>query len=64
MSDSYNKFVDDSEKKAFDKVHRATLAFNISRYDAAVGKGKQQYTNLELARERAAHIKYLSLIHI
>jgi len=58
MSDSYNKFVDDSEKKAFDKVHRATLAFNISRYDAAVVKGKQQYANLELARERAAHIKY------
>lgn len=58
MSDSYNKFVEDSEKKAFDKVHRATLAFNISRYDAAVVKGKQQYANLELARERAAHIKY------
>jgi L-lactate dehydrogenase complex protein LldF len=57
MSDSYNKFVEDSEKKAFDKVHRATLAFNISRYDAAVVKGKEQYSNLELAKERAAHIK-------
>ena len=40
MSDSYTKFVSDSEKKAFDKVHRATVAFNISRYDAAVEKGK------------------------
>jgi len=58
MSDSYNKFVEDSEKKAFDKVHRATLAFNISRYDAAVVKGKEQYLNLDLAKERAAHIKY------
>jgi len=57
MSDSYNKFVEDSEKKAFDKVHRATLAFNISRYDAAVVKGKEQYSNLGLAKERAAHIK-------
>lgn len=57
MSDSYTKFVSDSEKKAFDKVHRATLAFNISRYDAAVVKGKEQYFNLELAKERAAHIK-------
>jgi len=57
MSDSYNKFVEDSEKKAFDKVHRATLAFNISRYDAAVVKGKEQYSNLDLAKERAAHIK-------
>ncbi len=57
MSDSYTKFVADSEKKAFDKVHRATLAFNISRYDAAVVKGKEQYQNLELAKERASHIK-------
>jgi len=57
MSDSYYKFVEDSEKKAFDKVHRATLAFNISRYDAVVVKGKEQYSNLELAKERAAHIK-------
>ena len=57
MSESYNKFVTDSEKKAFDKVHRATVAFNISRYDAAVIKGKEQYTNLELAKQRGAHIK-------
>lgn len=57
MSDSYTKFVEDSKKKAFDKVHRATLAFNISRYDAAVLKGKEQYQNIELAKERAAHIK-------
>jgi len=57
MTDSYNKFVEDSEKKAFDKEHRSTLAFNISRYDAAVVKGKEQYCNLELAKERAAHIK-------
>ncbi len=57
MSDSYNKFVEDSEKKAFDKVHRATLAFNISKYDAAVVRGKEQYLNLELAKDRAAHIK-------
>ncbi len=57
MSDSYTKFITDSEQKAFDKVHRATLAFNISRYDAAVVRGKEQYQNLELAKERAAHIK-------
>lgn len=58
MNDSYTRFVEDSEKKAFDKEHRATLAFNISRYDAAVVRGKEQYINLELAKERAAHIKY------
>ena len=57
MSDTYHKFVADSEKKAFDKTHRATVAFNISRYDAAVVRGKEQYCNLELAKERGAHIK-------
>ncbi|MEI8046688.1 MAG: LutB/LldF family L-lactate oxidation iron-sulfur protein [Bacteroidota bacterium] len=57
MSDSYNKFIADSEKKSFDKTHRATLAFNISKYDAAVVRGKEQYSNLELAKERGAHIK-------
>jgi len=57
MSDSYTKFVEESQKKAFDKVHRATLAYNISRYDNAVVKGKEQYSNLELAKDRAAHIK-------
>jgi len=57
MSDFYTKFVDDCEKKAFDKVHRATVSFNIARYDAAVVNGKLQYINLNLAKERAAHIK-------
>jgi len=57
MSDYSNKFGTDSEKKAFDKAHRATVAFNIARYDAAVVKGKEQYLNLELAKQRGAHIK-------
>ena len=47
-----------SEKKAYDLNHRKTINFNISRYDAAVPKGKMQYQNLELAKERAAHLKY------
>lgn len=57
MSDSYTRFVTDVTKKAFDKEHRAKLSFNISRYDKAVLRGKEQYSNLELAKERAAHIK-------
>lgn len=47
----------DAEKKAFDKVHRKTIRFNMARYDAAVENGKLQYANLELARQRAAHLK-------
>ena len=58
MPDYYHDFIRDSEIKAFDKKHRKTLNFNISRYDTAVIKGKLQYQNLVLARERAAHIKH------
>ena len=64
MSEAYNKFITDSEIKAFDKSHRSTVAFNISRYDAAVVKGKEQYSNLDLAKQRAAHIKNKVIIDL
>ncbi len=57
MSDLYKKFLIDSEKKAFDKEHRKTIKFNISKYDAAVKKGKPQYKDIELAKERASLCK-------
>jgi len=58
MSEKSIEFMKASEKKAYDLNHRKTINFNISRYDAAVPKGKMQYQNLELAKERAAHLKY------
>lgn len=57
MSEAYKKFISDSRTKAFDTHHRDKIKFNISRYDTAVIKGKQQYTNLEMAKTRAGHIK-------
>ena len=57
MSDLKHQFLAESERKAFDLEHRKKLKFNIGRYDAAVIKGKLQYSNLELAKERAARIK-------
>ncbi len=51
-------FLKKAEKIAFDKVHREKIKFNISRYDAAVVKGKSIYANLDLARNRAGYIKY------
>ncbi|HDO06280.1 MAG TPA: lactate utilization protein [Bacteroidetes bacterium] len=51
-------FLKKAEKIAFDKVHREKIKFNISRYDAAVAKGKAIYSNLDLARDRAGYIKY------
>ncbi len=58
ISEAYNKFVKDSEEKSFDKEHRRKLNFNISKYDIAVIKGKQQYKNIELAKKRAGNIKH------
>ncbi|MBK7215325.1 MAG: iron-sulfur cluster-binding protein [Bacteroidales bacterium] len=57
MSEAYNKFMKDSAAKAFDLEHRKTIRYNISRYDEAVKRGKLQYQDLELARQRAAHLK-------
>ncbi|MCO5265071.1 MAG: LutB/LldF family L-lactate oxidation iron-sulfur protein [Lentimicrobium sp.] len=58
MTEIYNKFKKDAESKALNTEHRKKIAFNISRYDDAVKRGKLQFANLELARQRAAHLKY------
>lgn len=49
-------FLEDS-KIAFDRRHRKTINFNISRYDESVAKGKARYQNLELAKKKASFIK-------
>lgn len=53
----YQQFLKRSEKIAFDDQHRSVIRFNMGRYDAAVEKGKEQFKDLELAKERAAFIK-------
>ncbi|MGQ1889527.1 lactate utilization protein B [Thermophagus sp. OGC60D27] len=50
-------FLKDSERVAFDYKHRATIRFNISKYDAAVNKGRLRYKDLELAKQKAAILK-------
>jgi len=57
MSEEYKKFLEKTEKISFDKEHRKKIHFNISRYYSAVEKGRKQYSNLELAKERASKIK-------
>jgi L-lactate dehydrogenase complex protein LldF len=56
MGDLKNIFLEDS-KIAFDKKHRKTINFNISRYDEAVSRGKLRYSNLNLAKQRASYVK-------
>ncbi len=55
---TYSRFVKESENKAFDREHRQTINFNMSKYDAAVADGKLQYRDLELAKKKAAVIKH------
>lgn len=57
-------FVKASERKAFDLEHRRKINFNMGRYEQAVALGKQRYADLELARERANHIKWKSVEHL
>ncbi|VBB45858.1 Lactate utilization protein B [uncultured Paludibacter sp.] len=57
MSDFSKQFTKDAKKIAFDKQHRNTIKFNISRYDAAVSKGMMRYANVDEAKNRAAFIK-------
>ena len=57
MSGEKKKFIQDSEKIAFDKRHRATIKFNISKYDVAVERGRKRYSDLALAKERGSYVK-------
>ena len=61
MSDQLEQFLDAAETKSFDREHRKTILHNISMYDKKVAEGKEQFSNLELARTRAASIKERSI---
>jgi L-lactate dehydrogenase complex protein LldF len=50
-----------AELKASDREHRNKINFNISKYNAVVPVGKQQFTNVHLARERAKNTKWKAL---
>ncbi len=61
MSTALELFLEASEKKAFDVAHLKTIQHNILQYDKKVVEGKQQFSNLELAKTRAAAIKQKSI---
>lgn len=64
MSEIFQKFLVDSENKSFDLNHRRTIAYNMSKYNAAVIRGKQQYVNLAMARRQASLKKHKSIEHL
>lgn len=54
-------FLEKADKKASDPEHKRKILFNISQYDKKVVVGKQQYSNLEMARKKASAIKSRSI---
>lgn len=60
MSTALEEFLSASEIKTFDVSHRKTIEYNIEQYDKKVVEGKEQFSNLELAKTRMAAIKQKS----
>jgi len=61
MSEKSSSFIAKSTIKSADREHRRKINFNISRYNAVVPNGKQQFTQLETARERAKNLKWKAI---
>ena len=61
MSEHSESFIVKSIEKAADKEHRRKINFNIGRYNAVVPKGKEQFSNVSLAREKAKNIKWKAI---
>ncbi len=59
--DQSSLFLDKSRQKAPDTAHRQRINTNIGKYDAVVPQGKQQFSNINLARERAKNLKWRAL---
>jgi L-lactate dehydrogenase complex protein LldF len=64
MSEQKDLFLKKSEEVAFDLKHRATIKFNMSKYDAAVGRAMKRYSNLDLAKTRSSFVKSLAINHL
>jgi len=61
MTDQLKVFNEKSNVRAADTEHRRKINFNIDKYNGSVVKGKTQFSNLMLARQRAKNIKWRAL---
>jgi len=61
VKDIVSDFIAKSSIKSADKDHRRKINFNIGKYNAVVPKGKEQFFNIELARERAKNVKWKAI---
>ncbi len=58
MSQTSSRFIAKSTVKAGDLDHRRTINFNIGKYNEKVPEGKEQFADVNLAREQAKNIKW------
>src|ERR1700754_1131291 len=61
MSEQSKTFIAKTAVKAADLEHRRKINFNIGRYNAVVPKGKEQFADVHLARERAKNTKWRAI---
>ena len=61
MSEHSQSFLAKSSIKAADKEHRRKINFNVGKYNAVIPKGKEQFSELSVARERAKNIKWKAI---
>lgn len=61
MSEQAQSFIAKSTIKAPDRDHRRKINFNMARYNAVVPNGKQQFLDVNAAREKAKNIKWRAI---
>jgi len=61
MSEQSQTFIAKSTVKAADLEHRRKINFNIGKYNAVVPQGKQQFSDIHLAREKAKNLKWKAI---
>src|SRR6188508_1523469 len=61
MSEHSQSFITKSADKTADREHRRKINFNIGKYNAVVLKGKEQFINVNLAREKAKNLKWKAI---
>ncbi len=62
--DAATTFITEAEKNVFNEEHRRKLQHNMAQYDKKVVQGKMQYSNLDLAKTRAAGLKNKTTEHL
>ena len=61
MSEQSQTFIAKSTIKAADIEHRRKINFNIGKYNSGVPKGKEQFADINLAKEQAKNIKWRAI---